>query len=305
MRSTKRPLRPALAIDAGTATFRVACPSHPAICETPAALAGRSALRGGVVEDPDCGAAVLRPLLARARGRRLLRPRVVASAPSDADPGEREVLADMLRRAGAHAVTIVDELLAAAVGSGIDVGSPYARMVVDIGYGATDCVVIRSGSILASEARRVGCADLEDATRRHVAAAYGVLVTRPVAAELLLALRFGERPHGDGFATVGSHEGRHGLRVELPRLAEALARTYRSIVSAPVELCRKVGADVGAELVENGIHVTGGGSLLPGIVEAMASRTRLLARRVPDPLGAVVRGNRAMIATIDRLDAWE
>ena len=305
MRSTMRQLRPAVAIDAGTATFRLACPSHPAICQTPAMLGGRSALRGGVIDDPDCGVAVLRPLLAHTKRVGLLRPRVVASAPSDADPGERAALAGVLRRAGAHAVAIVDEPMAAAVGSGIDVGSQYARMVVDLGHGVTDCVVIRSGSIIASEARRVGCADLEDATRRHVAAAYGVLVTRPLAAELMLALRFGERPHGEGFVTVGSHEGKLGLRVELARLAEALAPTYRSIVCAPVELCRKVADDVGAELVENGIHLTGGGSLLPGIVEAMASRTRLLVRRVADPLGAVVRGNRAMIATIDQLDAWE
>jgi rod shape-determining protein MreB len=300
---------PDLAVDAGTATVRVASSARPGICEGPARIGGCAALRGGVIADPDCGVAVVEPLLARVRRRGLLRPRVVASVPSDADGGERAALSSVLHRAGAAAVAIVPEPLAAAVGTGIDVGSAYAQMVADIGHGVTDCVVIRAGAIIASRTRRVGCGDLEEAARRHVARTCGVRVGARTATRLLLALRYGERPVGRGAVVLeagpeegGAKVGR--VEVELAGLAEAIAPVYRSMVAVPAELFRGVADDVGAELVESGVHLSGGGALLPGVVEALAARTRLDVRRVPDPLRAVVRGNRRMIATVDRLGAW-
>jgi rod shape-determining protein MreB len=305
MSALLRKLRePDLAVDAGTATVRVASAARPGIHEGPARIGGCAALRGGVIADADCSVAVVAPLLAKARRRGLLRPRGVASGPSDADGGERAALSKVLHRAGAAAVAIVPEPLAAAVGAGIDIGSPYAQMVADIGHGVTDCVVIRSGAIVASRTRRVGCGDLEEEARRHVAATSGALVTREAATELLLALRYNGRPAGAGRVAVASRPGERRTEVDLAALAEALAPIYRSILEVAAELCGGVADDVGAELVENGAWVTGGGALLPGVVEALAARTRLDVRRVPDPLRAVVRGNRRMIATVDRLGAW-
>ena len=295
---------PDLAVDTGTATVRVASSAGPGIHEGPARIGDCVALRGGVIADADCGVAVVAPLLARARRRGLLRPRVVASVPTDADGGERAALSKVLHRSGAGAVAIVPEPLAAAVGTGIDVGSPYAQMVADVGHGVTDCVVIRSGAIVASAARRVGCGDLEEAARRHVASACGVQLPRQVATELLLALRYGERPAGEGVVAIAAGPGEPCTRVELAGLAEAIAPLYRAILAVPASLCLSVAHDVGAELVENGVWVTGGGALLPGLVDALAARTGIEARRVADPLRAVVRGNRRMIATVDRLDAW-
>ena len=305
MSALLRKLRgPDLAVDAGTATVRVASSAGPGIHEGPARIGECVALRGGVIADADCGVAVVAPLLARARRRGLTRPRVVASVPTDADGGERAALSKVLHRSGAGAVAIVPEPLAAAVGTGIDVGSPYAQMVADVGHGVTDCVVIRSGAIVASAAQRVGCGDLEEAARRHVAITCGVQLPRRVATALLLALRYGERPAGDGVVAVAASPGDPQVRLELAGLAEAIAPLYRAILAVPAGLCLSVPDDVGAELVENGVWVTGGGALLPGLVDALAARTGIEARRVADPLRAVVRGNRRMIATVDRLDAW-
>jgi rod shape-determining protein MreB len=295
---------PDLAVDAGTATVRAASSAHARVWQAPASLGGRPALRGGVISDPDCALAVVRPLLRRARRRGLTRPRVVASAPSDADAGERADLSRVLRRAGASAVAIVTEPLAAAVGAGLDVASPYAQMVADVGHGVTDCIVLRSGTVVASAARRVGCGDLEEAARRHVAETCGIRVARRAATELLLALTYGERPVGKGLLRVTARDSRRSARIELAALAEAIAPLYRTLLEVPAELCRGVAADVGAELVESGAWVTGGGALLPGFVSALGSRTRLDVRRVEDPLRAVVQGNRRMIETVTRLDAW-
>ena len=295
---------PDLAVDVGTSTVRAASSAHARVWQAPAGLAGRPAVRGGVISDPDCAIAVVRGLLRRARRRGLLRPRVVASAPSDADAGERADLSRVLRRAGAAAVAIVTEPLAAAVGAGIDVGSPYAQMVTDVGHGVTDCVVLRGGTVVASAARRVGCSDLEEAARRHVAEACGVQVAGATATELLLALSYGERPLGRGALRVTAQDGGRSARVDLASLAEAIALPYRALLEVPAQLCRRVAADVGAELVESGAWLTGGGALLPGMVAAMAARTGLEVRRVADPLRAVVQGNRRMIATVAKLDAW-
>lgn len=125
------------------------------------------ALRGGVVVEPECAVEILRPLFARARRFSLGRPRVVATVPTDANRDERFALEESVRRAGAAAVALAPEPLAAAIGAGLDLGLPYAQLVVDLGHGVTDCIVVRSGQIVESSAHRVGCGDLEEALVRH------------------------------------------------------------------------------------------------------------------------------------------
>jgi len=237
---------PDLAVDLGTATTRVASAWSRRTFRAPSAVGETRALRGGVVVEPDCAVEVLRPLFAQARRFGLTRPRVVATVPTDADRDERLALEESVRRAGAAAVALAPEPLAAAIGAGLDLGLPYAQLIVDIGHGVTDCVVVRAGAVIESAARRVGCGDLEEA---------------PAPAE-------------------------------------------QAILGFLESLVREVPHDVGADLVESGIHLTGGGALVPGLAEAVERRTGLSVRRVPEPLSAVVLGGRRLIRTVTEQGAW-
>lgn len=270
-------LRPDLAVDLGSATTRVASAYSPCILKAPSVLGETRALRGGVVIEPDCAVEILRPLFAKIHRLGLVRPRVVATVPTDANSDERLTLEETVRRAGAAAVTLAPEPLAAAIGAELDLSLPYAQLVVDIGYGVTDCVVIRSGQILESRALRVGCGDLEEALVRRWAERHGPGLTAEAARGMLL---------------------RQGLS-----LAKVLAPADEAILGFVTRLVREVPHDIGAELVESGIHLSGGGALLPGLPEALARRTGFHVRSFQDPLGAVVQGGRKLIASIPAASA--
>jgi len=96
--------------------------------------------------------AVLEPILDGMKSIGILRPQAVACAPTDAAANEREMIIDIVSRAGTSAVVVVPEPLAAAIGGGIDVSSTYSQMVIDIGEGVTDCAIIKSGKIIETSA---------------------------------------------------------------------------------------------------------------------------------------------------------
>lgn len=297
---------PDLAVDLGSATTRVASASSRRTLAAPSAVGRTRALRGGVVVEPDCAVEVLRPLFARIRRFGLARPRVVATVPTDANRDERLAVEEVVRRAGASAVALAPEPLAAAVGADLDLGLPYAQLVVDIGYGVTDCVVVRGGEIVEASARRVGCGDLEEALVRHVAGRHGTVLSAAAAREALLGLRLDPESRPKGKKKLVCEDGtRNGqVRVDPASLAKALAPALESILVTVERLTRGVPDDIGAELVESGLHLTGGGALLPGLAGALARRTGLRVRRFPDPLGAVVQGGRRLIESVTQQNGW-
>lgn len=280
-------LTPDLAVDLGSATTRVASACGRIHLEAPSVVGETRALRGGVVVQPDCAAEVLRPLFAKARRFGLGRPRVVATVPTDADRDERLALEESVRQAGAAAVALAPEPLAAAIGAGLDLSLPYAQLVVDIGHGVTDCIVVRSGQILETRARRVGCGDLEEALVRHH--------------------RAGKKRKGKGARkeTALTAEAARQMLIEKGlSLAQALSPADESILGFVESFVRDMPDDLGAELVESGLELTGGGALLPGLADALARRTGLRVRRFPDPLHAVVQGGRRMIRTVAEQGLW-
>ena len=144
-----------IALDVGTATTRIAT-GQSSIAERPSLIGCKRALRDGVIVDGETVSFILEPFFSLARRFGILKPCVLACAPSNAQDEERQMLTDSIMKAGAFSVSIIPEPLAAAIGSGLDVSSPYAQMVIDIGEGVTDCAVIRSSKILVTRAVRVG-----------------------------------------------------------------------------------------------------------------------------------------------------
>jgi rod shape-determining protein MreB len=291
-----------VAVDLGTSAIRVASSVTRQIFEVEARHHGRGVMHEGVVTDVRCAAALLGPLMRRARSFGLTRPRAVASAPTDARPEDREALVAAVREAGAAAVVVFPEPLSAAIGAGLDVGSFYAQMVVDIGHGITDAVVLRGGEIVHSRTVHVGCGALEAAVRAHVFATCGARLAPGAELDLLRELRFDRTPCGEGATRV---EGaRQLVDVDLATLSTALEPLREEILGLPVHLLRELDHELGVEVVESGLMVSGGGALLPGMVAALAARSGLEVRRAAEPLSAVVQGNRSLLGTIERLGAW-
>ena len=293
---------PDLAIDLGTATTRVAG-RRDSISLRPSFSQNIPALNRGVIVNARATTELLRPMLQKRRRGRMGRLRVLACAPSDVSVLERQMVRSCILEAGASSVIVVPEPLAAAVGAGIDIGSKYAKFLVDFGDGVTDCAVIRDGQIVASLAERVGCSDLRQVVQSFAKQSIGIDLP-PGEAERLLR-RLGLRRAG-----LESCQGLVSGDLVQARLRVAdLHAELRPVVDrmlAPVRaLLRTLPASIGAEVIEDGIFLTGGGALLPGMREAVAEQSAIDTRVVPDPVGSVICGARRMLPLAASLDLWK
>lgn len=296
-----------IAVDLGTATTRVSFAQRSRVVECPSRIAQVSALRSGVVVDPEAAASVLYGLLQRLRRVGLMRPRLLACVPTDISPDEHAAMSDSLQQVGAEAFSLVPEPLAAAVGAGLDVSSPYAQLVVDIGHGVTDCAVIRSSEIAYTRAVRCACGDLQGAAAALVRQRYGLDLLPGEADWLVRTVGVAPTPGRAERVRVNGRAGSLGVRVaiEVDEVSEVLAPVTARMLGGVTALVRELPAEYGAEIVENGILLTGGGALLPGMCERLAAETRVTVRRAADPLQAVIRGAREILPTVARHDLWQ
>lgn len=299
---------PDIAIDLGTAVTRLGVATGDAVFSAPSEIGSTRALRGGAIADVRCATAVLEPLIRLARSRRFGQPRALACVPTDANKKERSAVITAVRAAGAADVALVPEPLAAAVGAGVDLASPRAQLLIDIGYGVTDCAVIREGQILATAARRIACNDLEKVVRRHVRNEYRIELDANETRRVLGLMRFDPIPHAHGTVRVSGRArpsgGECAIEIDLSPVAVDLLPVYEQITSVVRHLLRNLSDKVGAELVENGLHLTGGGALLSGVSTSIARQTGLSVHVVSDPLAAVVRGGQRILPTIAVLERW-
>jgi rod shape-determining protein MreB len=270
---------PLVALDIGTAVTRLSFASGE-VLEQPSLEDVRPVMRGGVVADIAGVAGVVHALLGRRKRHWRQRPAAVVCAPSDASDAEREALIEAVAEGGASVVTVVPEPLAAAVGAGVDVASEYATAIVDIGDGVTDFAVIRNGTIVRSHARRIGCGTLRAAVRDWLELHQG----RAAVAEETL-----EEVVRDYCAVnVPGMLDREQLETLLDPVIESMAAFLATSI-------RELPDAMAAEVIESGIHVTGGGAHLDRLVRRMEVEAGLPLTRASDPLHAVIRGARAML----------
>lgn len=316
---------PDVAIDLGTANTRLYAMGRGMIAEEPSLVridsqtgavtavgmsaaslpsepASRSVapLRAGVVTDVRAAAQLLEPLLRRARRFGLIKPRVMAFAPTDACESEREALREAMFRAGASKVSISPEPLAAAIGAGLDVTLPYAQMLVDIGDGVTDIAVIRSGALIATFAVRTACSDLHAAVSSSVERQHSLLLY-PQEAERIACQVGAVRKNVPRrrFKVLGTDKQtgqERSICVENYDVFEALDPVIGTIVDAVRRSVRDLPHTTACEVIESGICLTGGGAGLPGLAGLIASKTSLDVKPAVDPLRAVINGAKHMLS---------
>lgn len=267
-----------IALDVGTATTRIAA-GQSSIAERPSLIGCKRALRDGVVVDGEAVSFILEPFFSLARRFGILKPCVLACAPSNVQDEERQMLADSIMKAGAFSVSIIPEPLAAAIGSGLDVSSPYAQMVIDIGEGVTDCAVIRSSKILVTSAIRVGCERMRQAILDE-GPKYGCSHIDDTYADMLM--------HRCGLARSAEHAG--SLFV-----ASAVQPVFKEIAATIDSFLKDLPHEVGCEVIDSGISLTGGGALIPGIKTYLEQRTGIAVTVASNPRAAVVEGARTIV----------
>lgn len=275
------------------------------IGRTPPHIRAIRPLRGGVIADFENCEKMLRYFIQQVHSRRWAKPRMVICVPSGVTGVERRAVQEAAEFAGARApVYIVDEPMAAAIGAGLPIADPTGSMIVDVGGGTTEVAVLSLGGVVASQSLRVGGDEMDDAIKQFLKKDKGVDVGDRTAEAIKVRLGSAHPLTREFRATVTGRS----LLTGLPESVEFSTREIREALEEPVEAIidtvkvtlDRTPPELVTDILDQGIHLAGGGSLLIGLPDRIRAETGMPTRVVADPLGVVVEGAGIILENFSR-----
>jgi rod shape-determining protein MreB len=263
--------------------------------KTPEHITAVRPLKDGVIADFQITEIMLREFIRKAQQkRRLVKPRIVICVPSGITEVEKRAVRDSAEHAGARDVFLVAEPIAAAIGVGLPVNRPSGNMIIDIGGGTTEIAVIALDGIVCDTSIRVGGDEMDEAIVQHIKKTYNLLIgeltaenikktigsAAPLPEELEMEIK--GRDLVAGIPKV--------LRISSVEVREALREPIQQIVEALKLALERCPPELAADIVDRGIVMTGGGSLLRELETLLKEETNLPINTVDDPLSCVVLG---------------
>lgn len=274
--------------------------------KTPANIVAIRPMKEGVIADFEVTEKMLDYFIKKAHNRKIaVRPRIIISVPSEITQVERRAVRDSALKAGASEVYLVEQAMVAAIGAGLPITEPTGNMIVDIGGGTTDVAVISLAGVVFCKSLRVAGNEMDQSIIRYIKKQYRLLI--------------GERTAEDVKINIGSAypldkqiemeiKGRD-LETGLPKglvltdteIREALTPAVDAIVETIKVTLEKTPPALAADIVDRGIILGGGGSLLRNLDKRLREETGLPVSQAEDPLICVVMGTGAMLTNIDLL----
>ena len=272
--------------------------AKPMMGKTPANIQAIRPLRDGVIADIDVAEQMIKHFMAKAVGsssRFSARHAVVICVPSGSTMVERRAIQIAAMNAGASRVQLIDEPMAAAIGAGLPVTEPRGAMVVDIGGGTTEVAVLSLQGIAYSNSVRIGGDKLDEAIASHVRRNHNLMIGEMTAERI---------KHGIGSAVIPLDQGRsmrvkgrdlvNGRPAEITiseaEIAEALVEGVNQIKLAVMSALEQTAPELSADIIDEGITLTGGGALLGHLDQALSEQTGLMVRVADDALTCVAMG---------------
>lgn len=276
------------------------------IGRTPGNIVAVRPLRDGVIADFDTTERMLRYFIQKVHKRRFLaKPRLVIAVPSGITGVERRAVEEAGYKAGARKVFIIEEPMAAAIGSGMPIHEPTGNMVVDIGGGTTEIAVISLGGIVVSVSIRVGGDELDEAIIAYVKREYSLLLGERTAEDVKMRV-------GSAFPLPNEPEAElrgRDLITGLPRtvilpaeeIRKALEEPIQAIVDAVKSTLDRTPPELSGDIMDRGIMLTGGGALLRGLDERLRHETGMPVVIAENPLNCVVLGSGRTVEEFEAL----
>lgn len=262
---------------------------------TPGMIEAIRPLKDGVIADFAVTEAMLRYFIRRVHNRKgLVRPRIIVGVPYGITEVEKRAVRESAESAGAREVYLIEEPMAAAIGSGLPVTEPAGNMIVDIGGGTTEVAVISLAGIVQSQSVRVAGDKMDEAIVQFIKRNYNLLVGERTAE--LIKINLGNAfPDGDsksmsisGRDLVGGIP-RH-LEINSDEIREAIAEPVQTIVESIKGTLEKTPPELAGDIVEKGIMLAGGGALIKGLDKLIHEETGLPVMIADDPLTCVAIG---------------
>jgi len=262
---------------------------------TPGNIVAIRPMKDGVIADFEVTEAMLRYFIARVHNRStLVRPRIVIAVPSGITEVEKRAVRESAMSAGAREVYLIEEPMAAAIGAGLPVTEPSGNMIIDIGGGTTEVAVISLSGIVYSNSTRVGGDKMDEAVIDYIKRKYNMLIGERSAEEIKIQIGTAYPSDESRSMEVKGRDLVAGvpktLTVKSEEVREALQGPINAVVDAVKVALERTPPELAADIVDKGIVMTGGGSLLRNLDILLRDETGLPVMLAEDPLTAVALG---------------
>lgn len=291
-----------------TDTLEVGMEAKKMLGRTPGTIQAIRPMKDGVIADFNITEKMLKHFIRKVTQSRFsASPRIVICVPCGSTPVERKAIKDSAQAAGASSVHLIEEPMAAAIGAGLPIDEPRGSMVVDIGGGTTEVGVISLSGLVYSNSIRIGGDAFDEAIVNYVRRNYGMLIGESTAEQI-------KKEIGTAFPEAEVREmevkGRN-LAEGIPRsftvtsneILEALNDSLNQIVQSVKIALEQTPPELGADIAERGLILSGGGALLRGLDRLLAEETGLPVTIAEDPLTCVVRGTGKALDLLGKMNA--
>lgn len=273
---------------------------------TPGNISAIRPMKDGVIADFEITEEMLRCLIRKVHNRKtLVRPRIIICVPHGITEVEKRAVRESAESAGAREVYLIEEPMAAAIGAGMPITEACGSMILDIGGGTTEVAIISLKGVVYSRSVRVGGDLMDEAIQNYVKRRYNMLIGERTAEQIKIAVGTA-MPNGESLTI--EVKGRDlvqgvpkGVVVTQEEIRDALIEPINQIIETVRIALEKTPPELASDIVDRGITMTGGGSLLRNLDKLISQETGLPVVLVDDPLSAVVLGSGAVLDQLDLL----
>ena len=280
---------------------------------TPGNIKAVRPMKYGVIADFEVTEAMLRYFIQKAKTKvparcRLVKPRGLVAVPSGITEVETRAVKDSAERAGASEIFLIEEPMAAAIGVGLPVSEPSGSMIVDIGGGTTEVAVISLSGIVEAKSVRVGGDEMDQAIIQHMKRVYNLMIGVRTAEDIKIQIGSAyPEENNEVFTEVKGRDLVSGLpktiKVSSREIRTALQEPVTSIVEAVRSTLERCPPELAADLIDRGIMLAGGGSLLRGLDRLISEETGLPVFVADDALKAVANGTGVVLQEMDNMSS--
>ena len=274
------------------------------IGRTPGNIVAIRPLKDGVIADFDITQAMLKFFIRKAIGNKtFVRPRVVVGVPSGVTAVERRAVLDATIQAGAREAYLIEEPMAAAIGAGLPVQEATGNMVVDIGGGTSEVAVISLGGIVVSRSVRIGGDKMDEAIVQYIKKRYNLLIGERTAEEIKIAIGTAMRVENPDTMDIRGRDLVTGLpktlNIDANQIQEALSEPVAGIVEAIRGTLERTPPELSADIMDRGIVMTGGASLLRNLDNVLSKETGMPVYVSDSALSCVALGTGIAVEHVD------
>jgi rod shape-determining protein MreB len=272
---------------------------------TPGTISAIRPLKDGVIADFDVTEQMLRHFIRKVSNNKWAHPRVVICVPSGVTGVEKRAVEEATYSAGARWAGLIEEPMAAAIGAGLPVAEPTGSMIVDIGGGTSEVAVISLGGIVVSQSIRVGGDELDEAVISYVKKEYKLLIGSQTAEEIKLEIGSAHPLPQEEQAEIRGRDLVTGLPKTIVLSSEevrsALEEPTLAIIDAIKATLDKTPPELASDIMDRGIMLAGGGSLLQGLPERLRGETQMPVHLAESPLTCVAVGSGKYLEEFDAI----